>query len=191
MAAAGWSIAYVEDVVAHHHPSPVRDRDGRRRIVTRNALWFTWLRRPPRAALAHSIALLCPAIRDPAVRRGALEALRGLPWVLHERRRVPALVEARIRTLATHRPSPPGPLPGKHGTFGSQAWERGNCPASVELALPSPVLAGKGAGGEGQYAVSIVIPTYRRDDGLRHCLEALARQDVPAGNFEIIVVDDA
>lgn len=37
---------------------------------------------------------------------------------------------------------------------------------------------------------SIVIPTYNRPDRLRTCLEAIAKLDYPADNFEIIVVDD-
>ena len=39
--------------------------------------------------------------------------------------------------------------------------------------------------------VSVVIPTYRRDDLLRRCLERLIAQDFPRDRFEIIVVDDA
>jgi GT2 family glycosyltransferase len=38
---------------------------------------------------------------------------------------------------------------------------------------------------------SIVIPTYRRPDLLARCLAALARQQFPAHDFEIIVADDA
>lgn len=39
-------------------------------------------------------------------------------------------------------------------------------------------------------AVSVVIPTYRRDELLRRCLAAVAEQRPPAGGLEIIVVDD-
>jgi GT2 family glycosyltransferase len=46
LATRGWGLAYVADVVAHHHPSPVRDPSGRRRRQVRNALWSAWLRRP-------------------------------------------------------------------------------------------------------------------------------------------------
>jgi len=35
---------------------------------------------------------------------------------------------------------------------------------------------------------SVLIPTYNRKDLLRHCLEAVLRQDYP--NYEVIVVDD-
>lgn len=38
--------------------------------------------------------------------------------------------------------------------------------------------------------VSVVIPTYRRPDLLLRCLNALLAQDLPACDYEIIVVDD-
>lgn len=39
--------------------------------------------------------------------------------------------------------------------------------------------------------VSVVVPTFRRDDMLLRLLERLAKQRLPADDFEIIVVDDA
>lgn len=39
--------------------------------------------------------------------------------------------------------------------------------------------------------ISIVIPAYKRKDGLRRCLESVFRQDTPAERIEIIVVDDS
>jgi GT2 family glycosyltransferase len=38
--------------------------------------------------------------------------------------------------------------------------------------------------------VSIIIPTYRRPQPLRGCLEALTRLDYPRSRFEVIVVND-
>jgi glycosyltransferase involved in cell wall biosynthesis len=38
---------------------------------------------------------------------------------------------------------------------------------------------------------SVVVPTYRRPDLLGQCLEALARQDFPPAEYEIVVADDA
>lgn len=37
---------------------------------------------------------------------------------------------------------------------------------------------------------SVIIPTFERPASLRNCLDGLARLDVPAGGFEVIVVDD-
>lgn len=39
--------------------------------------------------------------------------------------------------------------------------------------------------------ISIVIPTYKRCDLLRQCLDSLLQQDYPLDRYEIIVVDDA
>jgi len=39
--------------------------------------------------------------------------------------------------------------------------------------------------------VSVVIPTLRRPDLLARCLGALVRQNFPAGDYEVIVADDA
>jgi len=38
--------------------------------------------------------------------------------------------------------------------------------------------------------VAVVIPTYKRPDLLRRCLEAVAAQYMPAGSYEIVVADD-
>jgi GT2 family glycosyltransferase len=40
-------------------------------------------------------------------------------------------------------------------------------------------------------SLSVVIPTHRRDAMLQRLLIALARQDLPAAQFEIVIVDDA
>jgi GT2 family glycosyltransferase len=40
-------------------------------------------------------------------------------------------------------------------------------------------------------SLSVVIPTFRRDDLLRRCLGSLLEQELQPGSFEIIVVDDA
>ena len=95
LSAAGWDLVYVPEVVAHHHPSPVRDREGRRALAVRNRLLVAVLRRP-----------------WPVVGRQALQALRGgraarsglraavprLPRALAGRRRLPDPVEvARSR----------------------------------------------------------------------------------------------
>ena len=40
-------------------------------------------------------------------------------------------------------------------------------------------------------AVSVVVPTFRRDETLLRLLAALAEQDLPRDRFEVVVVDDA
>ncbi|MBC5826450.1 MAG: glycosyltransferase, partial [Candidatus Eremiobacteraeota bacterium] len=45
LAAAGWDLAYVASLIAHHYPcNAARDADGRRRLTLRNGLWTAGLR---------------------------------------------------------------------------------------------------------------------------------------------------
>jgi GT2 family glycosyltransferase len=99
LAARGWGLAYVDEVVAHHHPSPSRDPAGRRRTQVRNALWSAWLRRPLGGAARRTVRLASLAVHQPGAWQGVLLALLGLPWVLRERRPVDAELEAALRTL--------------------------------------------------------------------------------------------
>jgi GT2 family glycosyltransferase len=97
LAAAGWELAYLDHVVAHHAPAP-GGRPGRTRMQLRNDLWTTWLRRPARRALTRSARLVAGA--HPATAAGALaDAAGGLPWVLGSRRRVPARLERLLEQL--------------------------------------------------------------------------------------------
>lgn len=100
MAALGWDLAYLEDLVVHHHPSPIRDRGARIQVLIRNRLWTTWLLRPAWVAIKATVSALRLAVTSDRARRGVVQALRGLPWVLRRRRRVPMAVEAMARTLA-------------------------------------------------------------------------------------------
>jgi GT2 family glycosyltransferase len=97
MAAAGWGLAYVDEVVAHHEPEPgPRSWQGTHEL--RNQLWSTWLRRPLARATLHTLKLTVDG------RHGApalLAAIRGLPWVLRERRVIPEQVERSLRALET------------------------------------------------------------------------------------------
>ncbi|GAA0797670.1 glycosyltransferase family 2 protein [Spirilliplanes yamanashiensis] len=96
---AGWELCYLTDLTVRHRPSPLRDPHLRRRHGIRNTLWFTWLRRPWPAAVRRTAFLARTVPRDRVTLLGACDAVRGLPWVLAERRPRPAAVEARLRPL--------------------------------------------------------------------------------------------
>jgi GT2 family glycosyltransferase len=96
----GWELQYVPEVVAYHWPSPVRDRRARRRREIRNALWSAWLRRRPVPAMKITALGLAEACHRIECRQGVVEALRGLPWALRNRRAVPSHVEERIAKAA-------------------------------------------------------------------------------------------
>jgi GT2 family glycosyltransferase len=96
LASAGWGLAYVDGVIAHHEPAP-GPRRWQGADELRNLLWSTWLRRPLPRALQLTGALT--ARGGDGTMRAIAAALRGLPWVMRERRVVPALVERRLRLL--------------------------------------------------------------------------------------------
>jgi GT2 family glycosyltransferase len=98
---AGWQLAYVPDVVAHHHPGSVGGpRPGRDRLAVRNALLSTWMRRPAGTA-ARQTARTVLARRDGAAWGGLLDALRRAPLALRERSVLPPGVETEVRLLET------------------------------------------------------------------------------------------
>ena len=96
LAALGWGLAYVDDVVAHHHPSPVRDSVERRARAARNRLLTMLMRRPWRVVLA---AVAADLRGGRAGRMAVRQSLLRLPAALRRRRRLPAHVEAARRLL--------------------------------------------------------------------------------------------
>jgi N-acetylglucosaminyl-diphospho-decaprenol L-rhamnosyltransferase len=99
LARAGWHLAYVPEVLAHHHASTRRDPHLRRRHGLRNTLWFTWLRRPGLSALGRTVRLLRRMPWDRVSAAALADAARGLPWVVRERRVVPRHLERGYRLL--------------------------------------------------------------------------------------------
>jgi GT2 family glycosyltransferase len=97
LASRGWELAYVDSVVAHHHPDARGERPGRTERQLRNELWTAWLRRRLPGAAWTSVRVGARALRE---RRGSalVAALRGVPWVLQERRPLaPGLDRAAAR----------------------------------------------------------------------------------------------
>ncbi|MGP3987659.1 glycosyltransferase family 2 protein [Streptomyces sp. 3N207] len=99
LAVRGWWLSFAEQLTVHHAPSLVRDATGRRVDGLRNTLWYTWLRRPLPAALRRTWYLARTVPRDAASARAFTRAAAALPWVLANRRPVPATVEERLVTL--------------------------------------------------------------------------------------------
>ena len=98
LAAAGWEMAYVDQVTVHHHPSPRRHSPGRRRAAI-------WRSRLLTALMRHSAPdtgrLLVDALRDGrSGREGLLRALPDVPAALRARRPLPPAVVADLRVLA-------------------------------------------------------------------------------------------
>jgi GT2 family glycosyltransferase len=99
LASAGWALAYVPELVAHHHPDVTHDRGFRPAVEIRNDLWSAWLRRPLRVALRDTLGTARQALRSRPARAALKDALRGLPWALRRRRALPANVERNVSLL--------------------------------------------------------------------------------------------
>lgn len=96
--AAGWGMAYVEDVVAHHRPSLLRPSSGHRaRLVRRNSLLTAVMRRPwPVVGRDVRQAIVAGGHE----RNGALAAVPRVSAALRARQQVPADLERRLELLA-------------------------------------------------------------------------------------------
>ncbi len=108
LAAGGWWLCYVPELVVHHQPSTRRDVHARRWYVVRNALWSTWLRRPLTSAVRKTVWMARAQPWDRAALRGFAAAVAGLPWVLRHRRVLPDRVERGLRLLDDPRMYPEG-----------------------------------------------------------------------------------
>jgi GT2 family glycosyltransferase len=94
LAARGWRMAYVPELVVHHHPSSLRDAGGRRALVLRNELWIAWMRLPWRSAWRETSRVLKASAQSGQLSGALWGAFHGLPWALARRRPVPPAVEA-------------------------------------------------------------------------------------------------
>lgn len=98
LASAGWGLAYLDDVVAYHHPERRADGDDRARRGVRNELLCAWMRRPVGSALRAGARTLS-SVPARAAAGGLADALAVLPAALRRRRRVQDEVERRLRLL--------------------------------------------------------------------------------------------
>ena len=98
LAAAGWGLAYVDEVTVHHHPSTRRDAPGRRQAGIWRSRLLTAVMRLPAEEVAR---LLVTAVRDGRPgREGLVRGLPDLPAALLRRQQVPPGVLADLGVLA-------------------------------------------------------------------------------------------
>jgi GT2 family glycosyltransferase len=96
LAADGWGLAYVDDVSARHHPSPVRDAGARRVQERRNNLLTAVMRRP--WPVVSRVA--CEVLKEGHIgARAVLKALPVLSEALRRREVLPAPAEHARRVL--------------------------------------------------------------------------------------------
>lgn len=96
LASAGWGLAYVDQVVAHHYPSPARETHQREVQASRNRILTALMRRPWPVVLRE---VLVVGRDGTAGRAGVRQALRRTPSALARRRVVPPRVELARRLL--------------------------------------------------------------------------------------------
>jgi GT2 family glycosyltransferase len=97
LAAAGWELAYVDDVTVHHHPSPVRHAPARRQVAIWRSRLLTALMRLPAGDVLRTVAGAVRAGRPGIV--GTLRALPDAPGALQRRRVIPPVVRASLDVL--------------------------------------------------------------------------------------------
>jgi GT2 family glycosyltransferase len=96
LAAAGWGMAYVDEVTVHHHPSPRREDPGRRQAALWRSRVLTALMRLPAGDLA---GVLAEAVQTDHGRAGLWRALPDVPAALRRRRPIPASVRTGRQLL--------------------------------------------------------------------------------------------
>jgi GT2 family glycosyltransferase len=107
LAAAGWQLAYADDVVAWHDPAgPGSPGAARWALQTRNDVLVDWLRRPLPVALGATARLGRRCLDEPAARTALAGVVRLLPTALRQRR--PVSRELARRFTAAQRPLPAG-----------------------------------------------------------------------------------
>lgn len=98
LAAAGWALTYVSEVVAHHHPSTHRSSSGARQtLILRNAILTAVMRRPWRVVAARSWRSVRHGRPGVSALVAAVPRLRA---ALAARRRLPSWVEADLALLS-------------------------------------------------------------------------------------------
>jgi GT2 family glycosyltransferase len=103
LAAQGWLLAYVRDVVAHHHPSRMRDGHERATTVIYSELRTAWLRRRPKHVVRLTAAVVAQAVHRRHARRALGQFVHDLPFIIRNRRPVDANLERRLSALCARR----------------------------------------------------------------------------------------
>ena len=98
LAAAGWDLSYVDEVVAHHHPSSQRSPSAARQtLLLRNSVLTAVMRRPWKVVARRSLR----SLRHGRAGVAAVAAVAPrLPAALASRRPVPSQIEARVALLS-------------------------------------------------------------------------------------------
>ncbi|MDR5883507.1 glycosyltransferase [Caballeronia sp. LZ032] len=92
---AGHEIVYMDELVLHHHPSPLRDSAQRRRLLARNASWVAWMRLPLAEALRATRDAIALLLTEPSPLPDLKELIAGIAWALRRRR----VIDERVQLM--------------------------------------------------------------------------------------------
>ncbi|SAK56754.1 glycosyltransferase family 2 protein [Caballeronia ptereochthonis] len=96
---AGYEIVYMDELVLHHHPSPLRDSARRRRLLARNAAWVAWMRLPLIEALHATREALTVMRAEHSLKRDLPALAGGIAWAMVRRRVIPPHVQDMRRIV--------------------------------------------------------------------------------------------
>jgi GT2 family glycosyltransferase len=99
LAAHGWHLVYMPDLIVHHHPAPRTDMLQRAQLMRRNEVWTAWLRRPLPVAWAKTRRALVEAAQEGELLRFIAQVAAGAWWVARHRKPLPPAVEMMRREL--------------------------------------------------------------------------------------------
>jgi GT2 family glycosyltransferase len=99
LAAGGWSMAYIDELVVHHYPSTVREPSERGHHLLRNAIWSAWLRRSVPTAVRQTLRFVLEAAQSPDRSQALKGTIAGLPWALRRRKVIPPHLDRLLERL--------------------------------------------------------------------------------------------
>lgn len=107
LAARGWRMLYMHDVMVHHRPSPNRDAGQRRYLLLRNSIYLAWLRLPFAAAVRETLHALHAAAWEHKLGELVRSLATAFRWLAAERAVLPPAVERARQLLGEHEPLRP------------------------------------------------------------------------------------
>lgn len=112
---AGHEIIYIDELIVHHHPSPIRDSAQRRRLLARNAAWVAWMPLPLVEALRETRNAFRIIRMEHSTSSDLRVLLAGIAWALSRRRVIGERVKHMLQRVreddARHAPRDLGEPP--------------------------------------------------------------------------------
>src|SRR4051794_19229138 len=97
LAAAGWTLCYLDEIIARHASRDEGVTPARWALQTRNDVLVLWLRRPLGRAALRTAGLAARATRNRAAASAFVGVVRRLPAALSARKRVPPQIDRDLQ----------------------------------------------------------------------------------------------